>query len=43
MVNQSLNYFYTQFLFKIDALPRDELFTLDISATFSNNLSPGVW
>ena len=39
MVNQSVNEFYTQFLFEIDALPQDAVFLLDISATFFNNLS----
>ena len=38
MVNQSVNDFYTRFLFKVDALPQDVIFLLDISATFSNNL-----
>ena len=33
---------YTRFLFKIDALPQDVTFPLDIDATFFNNLSPGV-
>ena len=40
MVNQSVNEFYTRFLFKIDALPHDVNFSLEISATFFNNLSP---
>ena len=42
MVNQSVNEFYTQFFFKIDALPQDVAFSLEISATFFNNLSPDV-
>ena len=42
MGNQSVNEFYTWFLFKIDALPQDVVFTLDIAATFFNNLRPGV-
>ena len=42
MVNQSVNGFYTRFLLKIDALPQDVIFHLDISATFFNNLSPDV-
>ena len=41
-VNQSVNEFYTRFLFKIDALPQDVTFPLDIAATFFNNLSPDV-
>ena len=39
MVNQSVNEFYTCFLFKIDALPQDVAFQLDIYSTFFNNLS----
>ena len=39
MVNKSVDEFYTRFLFKIDALPHDVAFPLDISATFFNNLS----
>ena len=42
MVNQSINYFYTWFLFKIDALPQDMVFSLEISATFFNKLSPKI-
>ena len=42
MFNQSLNEFYTHFLFKIDALPKDGVNPLDISATFFNKLSPNV-
>ena len=42
MGNQSVNEFYTWFLFKIDALPQDVVFTLDIAATFFNNLSTDV-
>ena len=42
MVNQSVNEFYTQFLFKIDALPHAVVLPLDIAATFFNKLSPGV-
>ena len=41
-VNQSVNEFYTRFLFKIDALPQDFTFTLDVSATSFNNLSTEV-
>ena len=37
MVNQPVNEFYTQFLFKIDALPQDVAFPLDIAATFFKN------
>ena len=40
MVNQSVNEFYTRFLFKIYALPLDVALPSDISATFFNNLSP---
>ena len=42
MLNQSLNYYHTQFLFKTDALSQDVAFPLDIDATFFNNLNPGV-
>ena len=42
MVNQSVHEFYTRFLFKIDALPQDITFQLDIAATFLNNFSPEV-
>ena len=42
MVNQSVNAFYTRFLFKIDALPQELGFPLDIDATLFNNLSPGI-
>ena len=42
MVNESVNEFYTQFLFKIDALRQDILLSLDIAATFVNNFSPEV-
>ena len=30
MVNQLLNYFYNWFLFKVDTLPEEAVFTLDI-------------
>ena len=42
MINQSVNEFYAQFLFKIDALPQDAVFSLEISVTFLNNLIPDV-
>ena len=42
MVNQSVNGFYTLFLFKIDAQPQYVVFPLDTSADFFNNLSPDV-
>ena len=42
MVNWSVNEFYTRFLFKVDALPQDVIFSLVIYATFFNNLSPDV-
>ena len=40
MTNLSVNEFYTRFLLKIDALPHNSVLTLDITATFLNNLSP---
>ena len=42
MVNQSVNAFYTQFLFKIDALPQYVVLPLDISEIFFKNLSLDV-
>ena len=42
MVNQSVNEFYTRFLFRIDALPQEVAFPLDIAAIFFNNLSPKI-
>ena len=42
MVNESVNEFYTRFLFKIDALPHDVILPLDIAATLFNNLSPNI-
>ena len=42
MINQSVNEFYARFLFKLDALPQEVGFPLDIAATFFNNLSPDV-
>ena len=41
-VNQSVNIFYTRLLFKIDALPQDEVFLLNIAANIINNLSTDV-
>ena len=38
MINQSVNEFYTRFLFKIYALPQELGFLLDIAATFFVNL-----
>ena len=42
MLNQSVNEFYTRFLFKIGALPQDVAFPLDIAGTFFKTLSPYV-
>ena len=42
MVNQSVNDFYTRFIFIIDALPHKLVFPLYIAATFSKNLSHKV-
>ena len=42
IVNQSVNKFYTNLLFKIYALPQDFILTLYIAATFFNNLRPDV-
>ena len=42
MINQSINEFYTWFLFKIDALLQELGFPLGIAATFFNSLIPDV-
>ena len=42
MANQSVSFFYTQFLFKINALPQDVVLPLGMAVTFFNNLSPDV-
>ena len=42
MANQSVNEFYTLFLFKIDAPPQDVAVPLDIATTFFKNLSHDV-
>ena len=42
MINQSVNEFYIQFLFKIDALLQKVGFPLDIPTKFFNNFSPDV-
>ena len=42
MINQLVNYFYTCFLFKIDALPQEIGFLLDIAAKFFISLGPDV-
>ena len=42
IINQSVNGFYTRFLFKIDALLKEVGFQLEIAATLFNNLSPDV-
>ena len=42
MLNQSVNDFYTRFLFKIDAIPQGVVLLIDISAKTFNNLSTNV-
>ena len=42
MVNQLVNEFYNQFLFKMDALLQEIVFTLDIVVTFFKILRPDV-
>ena len=42
MVKQSVNEFYTRFLFKIDALLQDFALPLDIAVALFNSLSPNV-
>ena len=43
MVNQLVKYFYTQILFKIDEIPQEIVFLLEIPATFFNKLGTDVW
>ena len=42
MINQSVNEFYTFFLFKIDAFQKEVVFPFDIATTFFNNLRPDI-
>ena len=42
MIDQSVNKFNTIFIFKIDKIPQEVGFLLDIAASFLNNLSPYV-
>ena len=42
MINQLVNAFYTRFLFKIDTLPQEVGFPLNIAANFFITLSPYV-
>ena len=42
MVNKSVNEFYNQFLFKIDALTQDVVLPSEISATLFNKMSTEV-
>ena len=42
MINQSVNEFYTRLLFKIDALPQDVVFPLDITVTLFESFSPYI-
>ena len=42
MANQSINEFYTWFLFKIDALPQDIVLMLDIDTVFLKNFIPEI-
>ena len=42
MVNQSVNDFFTRFLFKTYALPHNVALPLDIAATFFNNSSTNI-
>ena len=34
MLDQSVNYFYRHLLFNIDKLPKENMFLLDVAATF---------
>ena len=43
IVNQSVNEFNTQFMIKFYWLSQDDMFPLDIVATFFKNLSPYFW
>ena len=42
MISHPVNQFYTQFLFKIDALPQDVVSPLDIATTLFKNSIPEV-
>ena len=42
MINHLVNVFYTRFFFKIDALPQEVGFLLDIATVFFHNLIPDV-
>ena len=42
MVNQSVNEFYTHFIFKIDALTKNVVLPLDVAVIFFINLSTDV-
>ena len=42
MVNQSVNESCNRFLFKINTLPKDVVFLLDMTANVFNNFSPDV-
>ena len=42
MFDQYIHRFYTCLLFKMDSLPQDVLFLLEISETFFKNLIPRV-
>ena len=42
MIDQSLDEFYTRFLFKNDLLPQEIILPLGIAATFINNFIPEV-
>ena len=41
MINQSVNDFYSRFLFNIDALLNDELFLMDIAETLFKKITLG--
>ena len=41
-IKQSVKDFYSRFLFKIYAIPQDEVVTLDIAATFFINSSSDI-
>ena len=42
MTNQSVNEFYTRFLFKTDEIPKEVGLPLEIDTTFFNNFIPDV-
>ena len=40
MIKQLVNKFNTRFLIKIDSIPHDDMFPIDIAEAFFNTVSP---